>query len=322
MQIGICSIQRNRGPWIREWILFHHLLGVRYFYIGMHKTTDDSAEALHKLSRYINIKIFVVSDTTHHAPQQDFYQFTLDRFQHEVDWLAFIDSDEFLFPTKVMTLQDALQNFTHQKFSSLGVYWRCFGSSYHIREPKGLILENFKFRAPDDFEQNRHIKSVVRTKFAGGTLSSAVHHFETKFGTYDELGRRVSGGLSEHQSSSQHLRINHYVCQSREYFLTIKRPNGSPDRNVISDEQLRSEAFWEVHDRNDIQCDAVERFIPGLKELDRSFSRGIAKEPRAVDIRMPVTRWLSFTIDIMLNLRRKSKLTLSRLLGLGVRRIN
>jgi len=82
----------------------------------MHKTTDDSAEVLHELSRHINIKIFVVSDTTHHAPQQDFYQFTLDRFQHEVDWLAFIDGDEFLFPTKAITLQDALQNFTHQKF--------------------------------------------------------------------------------------------------------------------------------------------------------------------------------------------------------------
>lgn len=100
MRIGMCSIQRNRGPWIREWVLFHYLMGVRYFYIGIHKTADNSAEVLEELSKYINIKNFSVSDTSFFAPQQDFYQHTLDRFQHEVDWMAVIDGDEFLFPVK------------------------------------------------------------------------------------------------------------------------------------------------------------------------------------------------------------------------------
>ena len=244
MRVGICSIQRNRGPWIREWVLFHYLLGVRFFYIGLHKTHDDSIEILRQLNLHMNIKFFKVSDETYQAPQQDFYQYTLDRFHHEVDWLAFIDGDEFLFPVKADTLQEALKQFANQSHSALAVYWRCFGSSGHIKEPKGLILENFKFRAPDNFSPNRHIKSVVRTKYARGTITLGSHYFETPSGTFDELGRPISGGLSEHESSSEHLRINHYVCQSSEYFLTVKRPNGSPDRNVTSAEQLRSEIFW------------------------------------------------------------------------------
>jgi hypothetical protein len=321
MRVGICSIQRNRGPWIREWILFHHLVGVRYFYIGLHKTTDDSIKVLEKLSKYINIKIFSVADTTYHAPQQDFYQYTLDRFQHEVDWLAFIDGDEFLFPVKVDSLQEALKNFTNQSHSALGVYWRCFGSSEHIKEPQGLIVENFKYRAPDDFPPNRHIKSIVHTKHARGMLVLGVHHFETPAGTFDEVGRSISGAHSEHESSSEFLRINHYVCQSLEYFYKIKTPNGSPDRNVTSTEQLRSEVFWEEHNRNDIKCDAIDRFIPALRALDRSFSEERTLETRAQNIMTPLSRRLSFLKEMILNFYHNPKLTLSRFLGLGVKKI-
>jgi hypothetical protein len=320
MRVGICSIQRNRGPWIREWVLFHLLLGVRYFYIGIHKTTDHSVAVLEQLSRHINIKTFAVADTTYLAPQQDFYQYTLDRFQHEVDWMAFIDGDEFLFPLKADTLQAALKKFTHKKFSSLGVYWRCFGSSGHIKEPQGLILENFKYRALDDLPANRHIKSVVHTKFARGTLTLGVHHFETPLGTYDERGRPISGGLSEHESSSEFLRINHYVCQSREYFLTVKRPNGSPDRNVTSAEQLRSEVFWKEHNRNDIQCDAIDRLIPALKALDRSLSEDKVPDKRAPDIMTPLSRRLRFIKEMISKLRSDPGLTRSRFLGLGIKK--
>ena len=321
MRVGICSIQRSRGPWIREWVLFHYLMGVRHFYIGIHKTEDNSVEVLGELSKHISIKVFDVADTTYHAPQQDFYQYTLDRFRHEIDWLAFIDGDEFLFPVKVDTLQEALKQFANQSHSALGVYWRCFGSSGHIKEPQGLILENFKLRAPDNFFPNRHIKSVVQTKHARGALTLGSHHFETPSGTYDELGRPISGGLSEHESSSEFLRINHYVCQSREHFLTVKRPNGSPDRNVTSAEQLKSENFWVEHDRNEVKCDAIDRFIPGLKALDRSIFEGKALGERAPDIMTPVSRRISFLTDMIFNAYRQPKFSCSRLLGLGVKKI-
>jgi hypothetical protein len=322
MRVGICSIQRNRGPWIREWVLFHYLIGVRYFYIGIHKTTDDSVKVLEGLSPHINIKIFRVADTTYHAPQQDFYQYTLDRFQHEVDWMAVIDGDEFLFPVKLDTLQAALQKFTHKKFSALGVYWRCFGSSGHTKEPKGLILENFKHRAPDDFPPNRHIKSIVRTKFANSTLTLGTHHFETTFGTYDELGRLLTGGRAHFEPSHEDLVINHYVCQSRNFFVNVKRPQGAADMNITREDQLRSEAWWEGHNRNDIRCDAIDRFIPPLKKLHRAFLRGSPLELRAPDIRMPISRRISFLKELILNGYRHPKFTRSRLLGLGVKRIN
>ena len=321
MRIGICSIQRNRGPWIREWILFHYLLGVRYFYIGIHKTNDNSVEILRQLTSHINIKIFHVSDTTCRAPQQDFYQYTLDRFQHEIDWMAFIDGDEFLFPTKLDTLQDALKFFLDKRYSALGVYWKCFGSGGHHTEPGGSILTNFKYRAPDDFLANRHIKSVVHTVLAPGTITSGSHLFDTPFGTFDELGRTIKGGFADLVPSYEHLRINHYVCQSRDYFLNVKRPQGASDRNLTSEDKLRSEAWWEAHDRNDIECHAIDRFIPGLIELDRSFSLGLVSEARAIDVRTPILRRLSFFMELMPEFKRQNLFSLLRLQGLGMSRL-
>lgn len=308
--------------WIREWVLFHYLIGVRYFYIGIHNTQDRSVEVLKQLSKYINIKIFVVSDTSHFPPQQNFYQFTIDRFQHEVDWMAMIDGDEFLFSTKFDTLQEALQNLSDQKLSCIGVYWKCFGSSGHIKEPSGLILENFKYRALDDFKANRHIKSVIQTKFARGTIILGVHHFETTFGTFDELGRLVTAGLSEHNPSWDHLRINHYLCQSREYFLKVKRPQGAADINVKSKQNLRSEDWWEGHDRNEIKCDAIDYFIPGLKRLDDSLSRDMFEDARSQDFRMPAKRWLCFMTEMLKNFYIQPRLSLTRALGIGVKIIS
>jgi hypothetical protein len=237
--------------------------------------------------------------------------------------MAVIDGDEFLFPVKADSLQAALQKFTDKNFSALGVHWRCFGSSGHKEEPRGLILDNYKHRAPDDFPPNRHIKSVIQSKYARGTITilGNTHHFETPFGTLDELGRKISGALSEHKTTAEHLRINHYVCQSRDFFVNVKRPQGAADVNPNIQQTLRSEAWWLEHDRNDEKCDVINRFIPKLKTLDRSFSKGINEETRAPDIRMQISRRISFLSEMALNFYHNRKLTRSRFLGLGIKKI-
>ena len=148
-----------------------------------------------------------------------------------------------------------------------------------------------------------------------------VHRFETSLGTFDEQGRAVTGGFTGLQPSYEHLRINHYICQSREHFLNVKRPQGDGNRNVTREEDLRSEVWWEHHDRNDIQCDAIDRFIPGLKVLDRSLLKGKALEKRALDIMMPVSRHLSYLKEMVINFYHNRKLTLPRFLGLGIKKI-
>jgi hypothetical protein len=265
MKLGICTIQRDRGRWVEEWLAFHYLVGFRTFYFFAHQCVDDTRDVLLRLQNNFDVKIFVLSAELE-RPQLGAYQYAYQCFGAEVDWMAFIDGDEFLFSTLDHDLRRVLEPYMEEDLSALGVYWLCFGSNGHRREPEGLITENYTRRAADDFPPNRHVKSIVR-----GGLGDAVragpnsHLFYTPRGTVDELLRPVTQGVAEHaRPSHTRLRINHYVCQSYEYFKTFKQRSGAPDAGR---HMVRPDSWWEEHDRNDVLDAAIRPLLPSLKAI-------------------------------------------------------
>ena len=265
MKLGITTIQRNREPWIREWIAFHYLVGFRHFYIFLHQCADDTAKILKQLQTKLDIKIFNVNPSLTN-PQLKCYQDSYMEHGDEVDWMAFIDSDEFLFPTAADSMETALDEFSDKKISALGVYWSCFGSSGHIEEPLGLIVENYRYRADYNFEPNRHIKSLVRGGLGNSVKIIASHLPQTPFGTFDENLRPITYGLTDYQPTYKKFRINHYVCQSRSYYLNYKKNIGHIDSGTDY-KIVRDEDWWQEHDINDVVDNSMDRFIPQLKKL-------------------------------------------------------
>jgi glycosyl transferase family 92 len=265
MRLGICTIQRDRGRWLAEWVAFHYLVGFRKFYLYLHKITDDSKEVAISLQRAFDIKCFTIPDDTQ-KPQLVSYQHAYQEFGHEIDWMAFIDGDEFLFPSEGLVIDPVLERFKYEKLSALGVWWLCYGSNGHTDEPEGLITENYTMRASRDFVANRHIKSIVKGgqgQFCSVTLNS--HMFNTIYGTRDEnLSPIAQGFNAEMEPSHNHLRINHYVCQSLAYFKNFKQRSGSAD---AGSESVRGDDWWEHHDRNDEFDDSALKYSDELKKL-------------------------------------------------------
>ena len=269
MQLGICTIQRNRATWLAEWVAFHYVVGFRKFFIYLHKCTDNSAEAVLALQGAFDIECFTIPDDTD-RPQLASYQHAYNSFGHTVDWMAFIDGDEFLFPTNDDTLLEVLIEFQYRPISALGVWWSCFGSSGHIKEPDGLVIDNYQYRAALDFEANRHIKSMVRGH-QGSHFSTGqnAHIFNTIYGTFDESFRPVTGGfMPELEPTYTKLRINHYVCQSFEYFKQFKQNSGAADAGPLA---IRSDEWWTKHNRNDVHDETILRFRPQLLNILESF---------------------------------------------------
>lgn len=267
MLLGITSIQRNRGPWIAEWVAFHYLVGFRKFYIFTHICTDDTEKVLKKLQKKIDIEIFPIKG--HDSPQIKCYQNCCDNFLSKVDWMAFIDGDEFLFPTIDDSMDIALEGYSDKKISALGVYWSFFGSSGHVEEPTGLIIENYKHRAYDDFSDNKHIKSIVRGGQNGSVFASDPHFFKTTLGTFDENLRPIASGLTNYSPTYNTFRINHYITQSYSYYLNVKKlPGASADNSA---EYARPDGWWEECDRNEIYDHSMDKFIKPLKKLLESF---------------------------------------------------
>lgn len=269
MKIAICSIQRDRGPWIKEWVAFHHLMGVGKFYIYLHRCTDESSMVIAELSEHFDITAFSLSDDVF-RPQLSAYQHCYSTFGQQHDWIAFVDGDEFLFPTVQQNLELSLLEFEDKPIDAIGVYWACFGSSGYFDEPSGLIIDNYRRRAPLDFGANSHFKSIVKGGL--GTEFSVLqnsHYFQTKRGTFDTSMRPLSHGHMNHEPHYDVMRINHYVTQSRSFFLNYKKHSGAPD---IGSNATRSEDWWNAHDRNDVLDDSLIHIAPSVRDLLRKIS--------------------------------------------------
>lgn len=277
MRIGIVSIQKNRAPWLHEWVAFHHLVGVSRFYVYAHNCSDDSGAVLARLAQAYPVQGFALN-TNENQVQLKAYQHALENYGHECDWLAFIDGDEFLFPTAAGTLAEALAEHEYQRVSAIGAYWVCFGSGGHEREPDGLVTQNYTRRPALDFPDNQHVKSIVRGRQASRVGANA-HLFNTPWGTTDELGRPVIFGRTEHVPSYTRLRINHYVTQSREYFLRSKQHSGAADAGAA---YVRPESWWQKHDRNEEVDDSMQRWLEPLRQ-----------QMAALDLPQPQPHWRS-----------------------------
>lgn len=265
MILGLTTIQRNRGPWLVEWLAFHHLVGFRRFYFYPHLCSDDTLKTLHRLKDKFNITTLTVPPKGS-EPQLQCYRNAYQQFSHEIDWMAFLDGDEFLFPVAADSIVPVLEKFSDPKISALGVYWACFGSSNHLTEPPGLIIDNYKHRALPGYENDRHIKSLVRGNLGNSVYPTSPHYFRTPNGTYDENLRLITTGWTNYQPTYHTLQINHYVTQSRSYFENVKSQVGYPDGAPP-----RDESFWIEHNRNDVEDHSIDKFIKPLKKLINSL---------------------------------------------------
>jgi len=277
-RIGLVSIQKNRAPWLHEWVAFHHLVGFSKFYVYAHNCTDHSDAVLHQLSKAYDLQAFRVS-THENQVQLKAYQHAYEQFGHECDWLAFIDGDEFLFPTAALSMAQALAEYDHVRTSAIGAYWVCFGSSGHVQEPAGLVIENYRRRPPLSFEINRHVKSIVRGRQATRVGPNS-HTFVTPWGTKDELGRPITFGLTPHEPSYTRFRINHYVTQSRQFFKQFKQTSGAADAGAG---YVRPDSWWTKHDHNDeLDSSLLHLVEPLRREMARVEIAGagvLAAEP-------------------------------------------
>lgn len=270
MKYAIASIQRDRGPWIVEWLAFHMMVGFNQFHIYAHRCVDDMPATLLKLSRAYPITVHEV--TTDDRPQLASYQHAWNTHGDAVDWMAFIDGDEFLFPVRHAHIGEALAEYDDRTLSALCAYWMCYGSSGHVDEPAGLMLQNYPRHSRPDFISNRHVKSIVRGRQAVATTAS--HVFQTPHGSFDELMRPVHHGfMRELTPSHQTLRINHYMVQSWQFYLGTKQRIGAPDANP---NLVRPPEWYRMNDRNDCDDGTAWNFLVPLKLKVRELQAVLA----------------------------------------------
>jgi len=247
--LSIVAIFKQENPWLVEWIDYHQARGIEHFYL--YNNDDDPDESERILRPYVQRGLVQTFPVYGELPQYQAYRHAIDTFGLQNHWMAVIDLDEFLLPGTGDDVRPILEEY--EESSALVVHWNVFGSNGLIKRPPNQI-NHFLRRAPDHFERNGYVKSIINPRTVDTGKLFCPHAFPYHTGhAVNENHQKTDLSISKYTGSK--IRINHYCVRSREDFETVKLVRGlatpSPD--------ARDESFWQIFDRNEIYDDEISR---------------------------------------------------------------
>lgn len=239
--LAVCAMAKNEGPYFKEWIEWHHHLGVEKFYIYDNESTDNTKEIL---APYVASGLVDYIFWEGVKQQLPIYDDCLDKHRFDTRWIIVIDLDEFIVPVKDKTIPRFLERFGDA--AAVEMNWLIYGSGGAREKEQGGVMERFKKHAESSHFLNRHVKSIVNPR---RVLSFIGAHEVSRISgkTLDSHGQPVRKHFRDREPQHDVIRVNHYAVKSYEEFLE-KRARGR-SRKLGT----RSLDYFELFDLNDIE---------------------------------------------------------------------
>jgi hypothetical protein len=267
--LAAALIVKDEGSSLREWLAFHSLVGLQHVYLYDNGSTDGTQELLSDFSNFVT-RISWSTFVQDGSAQKLAYAHALSNFGPGWRWMAFIDADEFLFPTAADDLATVLSGYEH--LPALAAYWHLFGFSGHEKRPSGLVIENFTMRAPFPPEPGAKprllkFKSIVDPSRVQAVMTAHMMMLDHGIiGAYTENGVLVPNGedRSTHACSRQ-LRLNHYFTKSKEEWER-KHSGPSADGYPLAMRQQKIAHRAKLLEMDLIEDKTIHRFLPSLRQ--------------------------------------------------------
>ena len=260
-RLAIVTCIKNEGDDLVEWLCFHRQIGVSRFVIYDNLSTDATVRILNSVPFRDEITVHRIADE---EAQKAAFVDAIRRYRDELDWVAFIDGDEFIVPLGEVSLIDKLAELEARGVDGFGIHWRIFGSSGHEERPRGLLTTSFTHRAKDRFRSNRHVKSVVRMAAVQGMVTQ--HYFRVGGAYLLDDGTEAPPdfkGIAPKASFTQGFAIHHYITKSRaQCFEKIARGRPRPSQSKT---KYRSESYWTTYNRNEVKDVRAARIIAPIR---------------------------------------------------------
>ncbi|MBQ3452222.1 MAG: glycosyltransferase family 92 protein [Selenomonadaceae bacterium] len=93
--LAVVAIMKCEGPYLKEWLDYHLIAGVDHFYLYDNESPDNQAEVA---KPYIEAGLVDYFSLPGKAMQMVAYNDAVRRFKFHCRYMAFIDSDEFVYP--------------------------------------------------------------------------------------------------------------------------------------------------------------------------------------------------------------------------------
>lgn len=266
----ICALFRNEELFIKEWIEFHKLVGVKHFYLYDNGSTDGSLQILQPYIEANVVEVFSWPLETHNQDdnlnslQLPVYRNALKIVKKSATWAAFIDLDEFLFPVREESLIEVLRKYT--QYGGLVANWQVFGTSNRaFLHPGELLTEALIWRAPVHMENNYYFKSIVQPLKVRKIKDPHSFHYVNGCYAVNSNGECIFPGLGKHTSVViDQIVINHYWFGTRNWFLSNKVPTKLKWGHIESESPKYLDGLISLYN---VEHDTtIARFLPALRE--------------------------------------------------------
>ncbi|MDR0828152.1 MAG: glycosyltransferase family 92 protein [Desulfovibrio sp.] len=223
---ALCCIAKDEDPFLKEWLVYHSLLGFEHFIIY------DNQSAL-PISRFLSSfapksRVTVIRNFSE-LSQPLAYNHCLEHFGRDFKWIAFLDLDEFIRlrpfarheDRNVRDIRVFLTEF--EPYAGVGLNWRIFSSSGHENSPDEPVIAAYTRCLGDDM----HIKSIVQP---AKILSCAdPHSFTPRPGETIVNTRHfpIPPAFPFSVPETERACVNHYFYKSRQCFAQ-KIAKGNP----------------------------------------------------------------------------------------------
>lgn len=240
--LAVCAIAKNEGDYFGEWIDWHLKMGVEKFFIYDNGSTDDTYNIL---KPYIEKGIVDYIYFPGYRMQLAAYDDCLSRHRFDVEWIAFIDIDEFIVPVRDLSIPQFLSSF--DEAAAVEINWLVYGSSGLQKKSPQPVMSRFRRHSLFNHPLNQHVKSIVRPRKIYNMIGC--HQASRLSGRiFDSHGKIVKKHYKDRAPLQDIIRINHYAVKSRQEFIEKQgRGRASGTKRNVPDE------YFVKYDLNDIR---------------------------------------------------------------------
>lgn len=227
MYAMIATMVRDDNDYLDEWVAYHLAIGFERILIYDHLSIVPVQP---KWGNQVIVKRIDAelpfSEYIHHYTFRDY----------KPRWMMISDVDEFLVLLQHKDVKDLLVNY--EKFGGLGIPWSMYGSSGHIKKPKGLVKDTYLWRTIDQ-DIPQYVKTITNVRFYQNIEDP--HFVYSARSLVNEAFEPFTGSLAK--SPRKLCKLNHYFTRSYEEWL-FKRNRGPGYAGVPT---RPMEWFWGVH---------------------------------------------------------------------------
>ena len=239
---SIGTIFKNESHIMKEWLEHYFFHGIQHIYMINDHSNDNYMDVLQPYIDSGKVTLFHSGEPYYLGRQRNLYNRLFKPILTDTYWFGIFDMDEFLFSVRDVDIRNVLKEC--EMLGQIQFSHTLFGSNGLIQQPK-YVVPNFTKRHIQDDNCYLLYKYIVNTNYEFESLNTHHADFVNKENKTNGKFLRLDYCSNE---THPYFTLNHYNCQSREFWQNIKCTRGDVDNYMTRDIEI-----FNSYDKNDIE---------------------------------------------------------------------